>query len=239
MVKENSVACEHIVGFSVIYGDPVRIQLCRTVRTLGIERRLFALRRRLRDSSEQLGSRSLIEAAGSAVDTDRLQQLESTYPGSLRRILRHLEGHAYVRLRRQIIYLCRADLCDQAHQIARICRICKVHEKLYFIIIGMNEVIDPCRVADAVSANQSVNLIALLQKKLCQIGAVLSCDTRDQCYFLHNVINSFLISKSTVPIFSYLPNPVKRRFLRVFRSSIWSSATMSPRRSGSRGPLPR
>ena len=66
-----------------------------------------------------------------------------------------------------------------------------LQEKLYFIIIRMNQMIDSCRIADTVSADQSVNLISLLKQKLCQIGTILSCYTCNQCCFLHSIIVSF------------------------------------------------
>ena len=46
-------------------------------------------------------------------------------------------------------------------------------------------------ITDAVPPDQSVDLISFFQQKLCQIGAVLSCYSCDQCYFLHKIFLPF------------------------------------------------
>ena len=99
-----------------------------------------------------------------------------------------------MRLRRQIIDFRGPDLSDQPHQIAGIRRVRKMQEKLYLMIIGSDQMIDPRRVRNTVPPYKTVHLIPLLQQKLCQIGAVLSRNTRDQCYFLHKTFFSFLFS---------------------------------------------
>ena len=86
----------------------------------------------------------------------------------------------------EVINLCRPDLCDQSHQIAGICGICIVKKKFHFIVIGIDNMVDTGCIADAVSANQSVYLISLFQQEFRKIRTILSCNTCNQRYVLHN-----------------------------------------------------
>ena len=54
MVKKDTVAGEHVIGFPVIYRNPIGIQLRHAVGALGVKRRFFALGSGFRQSAEQL-----------------------------------------------------------------------------------------------------------------------------------------------------------------------------------------
>ena len=75
MVKENTVACKHVIGFSVVYSDPVGVKLGCSVRALRIKRSLLTLRRCFRDSSKQLRGGSLIISAVTTIDTNCFEKL--------------------------------------------------------------------------------------------------------------------------------------------------------------------
>ena len=49
----------------------------------------------------------------------------------------------------------------------------------------LDQVVDTSGVGDGSAADDTVNLVALLQQKLCQIGTVLTSDASNQCFF-HN-----------------------------------------------------
>ena len=72
VIKQDTVAGKQIIRLSVIYSDPVGIQLSYTVRALRVEGSLLALRSSLRDTAEQLGGRSLIETDRQAALLDGL-----------------------------------------------------------------------------------------------------------------------------------------------------------------------
>ena len=72
MVEQDTVAGKQIIGLSVVYSDPVGIQLSYAVRALRVEGSLLTLRSSLRNTTEQLGSGSLIETDGQTALLDSL-----------------------------------------------------------------------------------------------------------------------------------------------------------------------
>ena len=54
----------------------------------------------------------------------------------------------------------------------------------------LDQVVDTGGVGDGCAADNAMNLVALLQKELCQIGAILTGDTSDE--FLFHVFYSSL-----------------------------------------------
>jgi hypothetical protein len=61
--------------------------------------------------------------------------------------------------------------------------------KLFVVV----EVIDPIRIERTAPANHAMNFIALFEKLLGQIGAVLSRDTGDEC-LLHGEVKIIAVS---------------------------------------------
>ena len=115
MVKENAVAGKHIVGFAVIYGNPIRVKLGSSIRALRVKWSGFTLGSRVFQPTKQFRGRRLIIAAIPAVDTKGLQKLQRGHTRSFRRILRYLKGNTHMGLGSQIVNLGGADFGNQAH----------------------------------------------------------------------------------------------------------------------------
>jgi hypothetical protein len=61
MIEQDTVRSVHIIGFAIIDGDPIGVELCRSIRRTRIKRRGLALRHFLRHVVEFRG-RGLVEA---------------------------------------------------------------------------------------------------------------------------------------------------------------------------------
>ena len=81
MVKENTVAGEEIIGFTVIDGDPVRVKLGCGIRRARVKGGLFRLGRLL-NLAVELGGRGLIEPRLllQAQDADGFQDAQRPEP---------------------------------------------------------------------------------------------------------------------------------------------------------------
>ena len=81
----------------------------------------------------------------------------------------------------QIVDLVGLDLAHQTDQAGGIGQVAVVQGDS----ILLDQVVDTSGVGDGSAADNAVDLIALLQQKLCQIRAVLTSDASNQCFF-HN-----------------------------------------------------
>ena len=185
MVEQDTGACEQTIAFTIVLGDPVTIQLCNAVRASRIERCLFGLRHFLYQT-EHFRSGSLIEAAFRLYRTDRFQHVGNAQSVDLCGSQRLFPAGCYERLCSQIVhFVCLRDphCGDQGDHVRHICidEVDLVLDVLYVAVIH-----------NALTTHDAVYFIALLQQQFCQIGAVLSCDTCNQCMFAHSNFFSFL-----------------------------------------------
>ena len=79
----------------------------------------------------------------------------------------------------QIVDLVGLDLVHQTDQAGGIGQVAVVQGDR----VLLDQVVDTSGVGDGSTADNAVDLIALLQQKLCQIGTVLTGDTSDECFF--------------------------------------------------------
>ena len=56
----------------------------------------------------------------------------------------------------------------------------------------LDQMVDTGGVGDGCPADDAVDLVALLQKELCQIGTILTGDTGNQCNFRHILTSTYL-----------------------------------------------
>ena len=94
-------------------------------------------------------------------------------------------------LRRQVVDLVRLNGLDDADQRAGIghVRIMQVDEPALFHVahpLVEVEVLDASRVERGRATERAMHGVALLQKELCEVGAVLTGDSGDECHFIHN-----------------------------------------------------
>ena len=81
----------------------------------------------------------------------------------------------------QIVNFVWLDFAHQADQAGGIGQVAVVQGDS----VLLDQVVDTSGVGDRSTADNAVDLIALLQQKLCQIGTVLTGDASNQCFF-HN-----------------------------------------------------
>ena len=79
----------------------------------------------------------------------------------------------------QIVDLIGLDLAHQTNQAGGIGQVAVVQGDR----VLLDQVVDTSGVGDGSTADNAVDLIALLQQKLCQIGTVLTGDASNQCFF--------------------------------------------------------
>ena len=182
MVKQNAVDSEHAVSIAVLLDHPEAVLLCDSIRRVGVERSGLALGDFL-DLAVQLGGRSLIHLAalGQAANTDSLQHTQNTQSVHIAGVLGSIEGDLNMALCSQIVDLIGLDLAHQTDQAGGIGQVAVVQGDS----VLLDQVVDTSGVGDGSAADNAVNLVALLQKKLCQIGTILTSDTGNQCFF-HN-----------------------------------------------------
>ena len=135
------------------------------------------------DLAIQLGGGSLIHLAGlgQAADPDSLQHTQNTQCVHIAGVLRSIKGDLNMALCSQIVDLVGLDLAHQTDQAGGIGQVAVVQGDS----ILLDQVVDTSGVGDGSAADNAVDLIALLQQKLCQIRAVLTSDASNQCFF-HN-----------------------------------------------------
>ena len=101
-------------------------------------------------------------------------------------VLRRLERHCDVALRGQVIDLIRLHFLDDADEIGRIRQISVMQAQPDIALMRiLVEMIDAVRIERGRAALDAVNLVALAEQQLSQVGAVLAGDPRDECPLRH------------------------------------------------------
>ena len=121
MIEEDAVACVHVVGLAIIFGDPERIQFCDTIGTARIEWGIFVLRDGLYKSIK-LRSRRLVEphVVLETAGAHGIEQAQRAEGVDIACILRHVEGDFDVRLRTEVVNFSRLDLRDDVYEVGTI-----------------------------------------------------------------------------------------------------------------------
>ena len=121
MVEEDAVACEHVVGFAIIFSDPERIQFCDAIGAARVEWGIFVLRDGLYESIK-LRSRRLVEPHVVLETTGAygIEQAQGAEGVDIACILRHVKGDFDVRLRTEVVDFGRLDLRDDVYKVGAI-----------------------------------------------------------------------------------------------------------------------
>lgn len=129
----------------------------------------------------QLRGRSLIHLAGlgQAADTDSLQHTQNAQCIHIAGVFGCIEGDLNMALCGQIVDLVGLDLAYQTDEAGGIRQVAVMQMDSIFL----DQVVDTSGVGDGSAADNAVDFIPLLQQELCQIGAVLTSDAGDQCFF--------------------------------------------------------
>ncbi len=190
VVEQDAVAGVDAVGLAVIDGDPVGVELGHRVGAARIEGRGFLLRNLLRQTVE-FGGRGLVETRLllQLQDADRFEDAQRADAVGVGGVFRFLEAHGHVRLSGQVVDLVGLHRLDDAHQAGRVGQVTVVQDELAVVDVRIFvQVVDAVGVEQRRAALDAVHLVALLQQKLRQIGAVLAGDAGDECDLGHEYV---------------------------------------------------
>ena len=110
-----------------------------------------------------------------------LEEPQGAQPVGVRRVLGRIEGHLDVALGRQVEYLVRLGLLDQADQVGAVGEVPVVELEVEPALVDiLVQVVDPLGVEARAASLHPVDHVALLQEKFHEVGAVLARDARDQ-----------------------------------------------------------
>ena len=224
MVEQDPRDGVEAVALAVVHGDPVAVGLGDGVGAARVERRRFVLRRFPR-LAEHLGAGGLVEADLGIHEADRIQHARDAdrreLPGQ-RRL--HPAGR-HERLRRQVVELGRPRRAQRSHQRALVEQ------------VGLVQHHAPAQMRDALEGlgarapHEAVDLVALLEQELGQVGAVLAGDAGDQRAALPQRSSSFVPTTHSPPAPSSLarieraPRFQSRRSVSTITTARKSAAT--------------
>jgi hypothetical protein len=143
------------------------------------------------DLTIQFRGRSLIHLAGlgQAANTDSLQHAQNAQSVHIAGIFRSIKRNLNMALCSQIVDLIGLDLAHQTDQTGGIGQVAVMQGDS----VLLDQVVDTSGVGDGSAADDAVNLVALLQKELCQIGTILTGNTGDQRNSRHILTSTFLL----------------------------------------------
>ncbi|EXI76370.1 MAG: hypothetical protein AW07_00315 [Candidatus Accumulibacter sp. SK-11] len=182
VIEEDAVAGIDAVGFAVVDGDPVGVELGDRIRTARVERRRLLLRNFLDEAVEFRGAR-LVEAGLllEAEDADRLEHAQRADAVGVGGVLGFLEADGDVALRGQIVDLVRLHLLDDADQARRVGQVTVVEDEAAILLVRvLVQVVDTVGVEQRAAPLDAVDLVALGQQHFGQIGAILAGNAGDQ-----------------------------------------------------------
>ncbi len=186
---------EQAVRVAVVLAQLVREHLGACVRAARNERRGLVLRRRR--GAEHLARRRLVKARLriQARVAHRLQQTQRPQADRRGGVLGHVEAHAHVALRAQVVDLVRPYGLQHAPERAAVVEIAVVQAQA--IVRRVRVLVDglePLGVEGAGTTENAVNLVPFAQQQLGQIGTVLPGDAGDERSLHPSVLASFLAS---------------------------------------------
>lgn len=192
VIKKESVRRKHSITFSIIYRNPIRIQLSHSIWASWMKRRklsISSLWHIVSYTPEHFWGRCLIKTSllFQAVYSYRFEKAKCAKSINIRSILWHFEAHFYVRLSREIIYLIWLYICNQLYQIPRISEVTIVKLEVNSSFMGiLIEMIDSTRIEWWRSSLDTMYFISLREKQFSKIRSVLSSNSCDKCFFHRN-----------------------------------------------------
>ena len=181
--------------------------------------------RRLPRFAEHLAGGCLVKPGPNARLPYRLQQAHRPGRPNVHRVLRAVEAHPHMALRRQVVNLLRLHLADQPRQRAGIPQVAIVQMQSALSQVRVRvERLQPPGVERAGPADNPMHLVPFRGEQLGQVRAVLPRNARNQC-LLHLGSSKPLIGQERA---AEVPPPGPRRKTRL---RLRRFATPSPARS--------
>ena len=116
---------------------------------------------------------------GQTENTASLKNSQNTECINITRVLRSIKRNLNMALCCQVIDLIRLNNINDTNQTGRIGQIAIMQNNRSCF----DQMINARGIRNRCTADNSVNLISLLQQKFCQIRTILTCDTGNKCFF--------------------------------------------------------
>jgi hypothetical protein len=188
MVEQNAVAGVHSVGFAVVDGDPVAVDLGRAVGAARVEGGGFLLRN-FPDLTEHFTGGGLVETGFlfQAENADAFQNAQGTEGVGIGGVFGRFEGDGDVALRGEVIEFVGLNLLQDADQAGGVGQVAMMEdEPAVGLVRVLVEMVDPLGVEQGGAAFNAVDGVAFVQQEFGEIRAVLAGDAGDQCGFAHS-----------------------------------------------------
>ena len=179
VVEQDARAGEQVVALAVVDRDVVPVDLRHAIRAARIERRLLALRHRPH-LAEHLAGRRLVEPDLGVDLADRFERAGHALGVVLAGEQRLIPRRRHERHRRQVVELLRPHLVEDLEERQLVEQVGRPQ------LDAVEDVLDAPQVGRARAAHDAVDLVALVEKPLGQVGAVLAGDAGDQRASLHD-----------------------------------------------------
>jgi len=186
VVEKDAVAGVQLVGFAVIDGEPVCVNLGAGVRRAGPEGGLLGLRYFL-DLAEHFGGGGLVETdfAFQSCFADGFEDADGAQTYHIAGVFGDVEGDANVALSAEVVNFIRLQRIEQLDQHDRIGEVAIVKKESGRRVMGIGvKVIDAFGVEGGGAANDTVDFVSFFKEEFSEVGSVLAGDAGNEC-FLH------------------------------------------------------
>ena len=197
MVKQDAVAGVQAVGFAVVDGDPVAVDLGGAVGTARVEGSGFPLGD-FPDLAEHFAGGGLIKAglALQAENADAFEQAQRAKGVGVGGVFGGLERDLDVALRGEVVDFVGLGMLENADQVGGVGEVAVVQgEAPVGGVRVLVEVINALGVELRGAALDAVDGVALVQQEFGQIGAVLAGDAGDECGLGHGATGDEVAGK--------------------------------------------
>ena len=170
MVEQDAVAGIDAVGFAVIDGDPVGVELGYRIGTARIKRGGFLLRSLLHQPV-QFGSGCLIKAGLllKAKDADRFQDAQGTEAVGVGGVFRRFKRNGHMAHRGEVIDLVWLHLLDDTNQVGGVGQVSVMQFEFGIINVRvLIQMVDSIRIKQRSAPFDAVNHVTLLQQEFSQ-----------------------------------------------------------------------
>ena len=183
VIKKDAIAGVDAVGLAVVDDDPEAVHLGDGVGRAGVEGGGLLLGDLL-DEAVELGGGGLVELCllFEAEDADGLEQAEDTEGVGVGGVLGLFEGDGDVGLRGEVVDLVGLDLLHDVNERGGVGHIAVVEDEVAMRDVRvLVDVVDAGGVEERGAPLDAVDLVALAEQELGEVGAVLSGDAGDEC----------------------------------------------------------
>jgi len=183
VVEKDAIRGVHAVALAVVHRDPIGIHFCRAVGTARPEGGFFRLRHGLH-LAEHLGARGWVETGGNAGLAQGFEDTRGADAGDIAGVFGNVETHTHMALCAEMVDLVGLEVVDELYEIHAISEVAVMEKKPGAVDVGVGvDVVDAGGVESARAADDPMDLVAFVKKKVGEVAAVLACDACDECFF--------------------------------------------------------